>query len=329
MTWKPLDNEPFPEASKKEEEVDFAEYDSEGEGFEDFDGEETEEDKNYDGVDDAIEDVNFSQLIGKSSFKKAFPKAKTKVKALSKKKKATYKRKTIKPIKNVGVQHKAFIDSKGRRAIAKVLIPRNKKTIVEHVGKFITDNSFDDYKDIRYYDGHKLKQILIEINNTSDIDFNFELFSPSMPLDYLYSTRLNLNDKIKIAGADYVSYTDLCYNLLANPLYIYNAQLQFSGTTPTIQRNQSFIIKNKNSQGELKIAPLSIPLYIDNYQIESNNIMVYNFQKAINRPMIADGMDVIQYRVLAGNSVSFCFYCRQILLKKFLYQDARKSKELI
>lgn len=308
------------------ENIDFDE-----EGFEDFDGEETEEDKNYDGIDDAVEDINFSELIGKRSFKKAFPKAKAKVKTVSAKKKVIRKKKAIKPLcKNVTVEHKAFIDSKGRRQIAKVLIPRSKKTIVEHVSKFIVSDDFDDYKNIQYHDGNKLKQILLIIDNSnSSTDLDIELFNPSMALDYLYSTRQDINDRISVANSPYVTYRDLLNNILANPLYVYNAKLMFSGPTQTLQKNQSFIIKNKNSQGFYNVSPISVPLFIDNYQIEKNNINIYNFQKVINRPYVADGMDVIQYKVLAGNTVTMCFYSKQILLKKILYKEAQQSKELI
>lgn len=314
--------------------VDESEFDSEEEGFENSDDlDESNADPSFDGIDEAVEDINFSEIVGKRSFKKALPKVTSRVKKVSEQKKIIQKKKNRvnKPLdKNITVESRAFIDGKGKRKIARILIPRKHKTIVEHVSKFILDDSFDDYKNIQYHKGNKLKQILLNIDNTnSSTDFNVELFNPSMMNDYLYSTRLNLNDRISVANSPYVSYSDLLFNILANPLYIYNLEIMFSGATQNLQRNQAFLIKNKNSQSFYNVSPVSIPMFVDNYQIENNNVNVYNFEKVINRPFIADGMDVVQYKVLAGNYVTMCFYSRQILLKKVLYPQAKHSKELI
>jgi hypothetical protein len=39
-------------------------------------------------------------------------------------------------------------------------------------------------------------------------------------------------------------------------------------------------------------------------------------------------MDVIQYKVLAGNQVIFGFYYKQVSLKRFFFKEARNKKIL-
>jgi hypothetical protein len=51
--------------------------------------------------------------------------------------------------------------------------------------------------------------------------------------------------------------------------------------------------------------------------------------KSLNRPFIPDGMDVINYTVLKGNTVTMAFFYEQISLKKVFYEEARKSKNLL
>ena len=95
-------------------------------------------------------------------------------------------------------------------------------------------------KDIGYYKCKKLKELVFIINNNSAIDFDLELFNPSMPLDYLFSTSGNLNNKIVVAGGN-VEYTDVLFNILANPMHIINAKFLFAGATLQQQINQPLI----------------------------------------------------------------------------------------
>ena len=46
----------------------------------------------------------------------------------------------------------------------------------------------------------------------------------------------------------------------------------------------------------------------------------------LNRPFIPDGMDVINYNILAGNTVTMCFYHEQKSLKKLFYEEARQKR---
>jgi hypothetical protein len=48
----------------------------------------------------------------------------------------------------------------------------------------------------------------------------------------------------------------------------------------------------------------------------------------LGRAFIPDGMDVISYKVLAGNIVTFGFYYKQVSLKRFFFQEARDKKIL-
>jgi hypothetical protein len=164
------------------------------------------------------------------------------------------------------------------------------------------------------------------MNNNSGVDFNLELFNPSMPLDYLFSTSGNINNKIQVAGG-IVSYTDVLFNLLANPTHIVNAKFTFAGATYQNQINQPLIFKNKNIIGEQKVDPMQLQLKIDNMQV-ANDIVFFDLG-GLNRPFIPNGMDVIQYKVLAGNTVTFAFYYQQKDLRKFFYKEARDSKKLI
>jgi hypothetical protein len=50
--------------------------------------------------------------------------------------------------------------------------------------------------------------------------------------------------------------------------------------------------------------------------------------QTLGRAYIPDGMDVIQYKILAGNSVVFGFYYKQVSLKRFFYTEARDKKIL-
>ena len=104
--------------------------------------------------------------------------------------------------------------------------------------------------------------------------------------------------------------------------------VNFSGTQVSNQNNQSVFIKNKNIEGTETVFPINIDLQIDNMQV-LNDIIYFNIHQAINRAFIPDGMDVIQYKVLAGMTVTMTFWYTQVSLKKFFYEEARASKSLL
>lgn len=228
----------------------------------------------------------------------------------------------------IPVRNMATIHGGGPGTISKVLVPRDREVIVEGVDKFILSGQYDAVKRIGYHNNKKLKEVVLIFNNDSGVDFNLEIFNPSMPLDYLYSTSLSLNDKIQVAGGA-VSYSDVLFNILANPLLIYNAKFIISGPQEAAQVNQPLIFMNKSSQGIEKTDPVNLMLQIDNMQVEGNHISFFDIKEHLHRPFIPDGMDVIQYKVLAGNTITMCFYCRQPLLKNSLFEEARYNKHLI
>jgi hypothetical protein len=238
---------------------------------------------------------------------------------------------TKKPINNsIPVKDGKYkLRSGKQKKIAKVIVPNDQKVIIQGASKFILSQKPKDegIKNIQWYRGEKLQPLVLIINNDTPVDFNFELFNPSMPLDYLYSTSQNLNDRITVAGG-IVSYTDVLYNLLANPALIINAQLATAGSQVANQNNQSMFWKNKTIEGVQAIIPVNLDLQIDNMQV-LNDIIYFNIQEAINRPFVPDGMDVIQYKVLAGMTVTMCFWYKQVSLKKFFYKEARESKSLM
>jgi hypothetical protein len=216
-----------------------------------------------------------------------------------------------------------------QKKIAKVIVPDDQKVIIQGASNFILSQKSKDegIKNIQYYKGKKLKPLVLIINNNEPTDFNFELFNPSMPLDYLYSTSQNLNNRITVAGGT-TSYSDLLFNILANPVMVINAQITTAGTQVSNQNNQSVFIKNKNIEGTETVFPINIDLQIDNMQV-LNDIIYFNIHQAINRAFIPDGMDVIQYKVLAGMTVTMTFWYTQVSLKKFFYEEARASKSLL
>jgi hypothetical protein len=178
-----------------------------------------------------------------------------------------------------------------------------------------------------YYKGKKLKELVLIFNNQSALDFDLEIFNPSMPLDYLYSTSQNLNNKIQVAGGA-VQYTDVLFNLLANPTLIPNCKFVFAGPQVTKQLSIPLETKNKQITGVEKIEPLNLALKIDTMQV-AQDIVFFDMMQSINRPFIPDGMDIIKYTVLAGMTVTMAFFYEQVSLKKVFYKEARNSKKLL
>lgn len=267
------------------------------------------------GYEGLFSDIDFSDYSG--SFKKNMRRA---VREVKKKKPLT---------KKVNVTRSAKIKAK-KKGVADILVPNDRKVIVEGVNSFILDKSVsaDAIKNMGYHKGKKLRELVLTFNNNSALDFNLELFNPSMPLDYLQSTSLNLNDKIQVAGGGIVSYSDILFNILANPTRIYQSKFVLAGANLVSQTNQALIIKNKSIEGSQKVAPFQMGLNIDLDQ-QQNEIIYFDLEQTLNRPFIPDGMDVIQYKVLAGMTVTFGFYYSQVSLKKFFYKDAKENRALM
>jgi hypothetical protein len=274
-----------------------------------------------DDIDSHFYDIDFSDFDGRD-FKKS----------LKRVNKAIDKRKKKKKVTDIPVYRKATMRGKTKQAntTKRVIVPDDREVIIEGVDKFIlSKESKDDViKNIGYYKGKKLKELILVLDNSASIiDFNLELFNPSMPLDYLYSTSGNLNNKITTAGVD-VSYSDVLFNLLGNPAHIINAKFNFAGVNPTGQVAQTLIMKNKSINGYEKIEPINLNLQIDTMQVDGN-LVFFAIADVLNRPFIPNGMDVIQYKVLAGNICTFCFYYEQKDLRKIFYKDTPKLNKLL
>ena len=213
--------------------------------------------------------------------------------------------------------------------ISKVIAPQNRKVIVEGVNDFILNDKgqYSQAKNIGYYKGKKLKELVLTFNNDSAVPFELELFNPSMPLDYLYSTSLNLNDKIQVAGGE-VSYTDVLFNILANSTMIPNAKFVFSGSSLTQQKVEPITIINKAIEGVQKVYPFNLDLQVDTMQVQ-NDIIFFDFWETINRPYIPDGMDVMKYKVLPNMTVTMALYYDQISLKKVFRKESRNDKGVL
>jgi hypothetical protein len=273
----------------------------------------------FDYFDDAVNDLDFSSVDGgvEDDFKRLFRQVNRKL--------------DQNRFGDIPIYKSAKVPLQGKNKLTKVIVPRDKPVIVENVSKFILSQTRRDeaLKNIGYKDGKKLKELVLVIANDSDIDFTINLFDPSMPLDYLYSTSQNLNDKIIVQGG-LIQYTDVLFNILANPVMIHNAYCTVSGSNSDIERQVTVPIqfKNKNLQGHVLIDPFNLSLTIDTMQV-ANNIISFNFQQSIGRPYFPDGMDTMNYTVYANTNVTMAFFYEQISLKKVFYEEARKSKRLL
>ena len=304
---------------------DSVDADSDGENFFYADAE-------GDVDDEIIEELDFSEVRGKNfrsslnSFNKQY--------YFKNRKKSLLKRKRTPITKTFGVKSSARIlsDDDNSKTINRIIVPDDKKVIVEGVDNFILGKGegCDSVKNIGYYKCKKLKELVIIMTNDSPNDFNLELFNPSMPMDYLFATSGNLNNKVSVAGG-VVSYSDVLYNLLANPTHIVNAKFTYASANATLTQNQiaqPMFFKNKRIDGVVKIDPLNTQLQLDIYQFQPD-VLFFDFQTALNRPFIPDGMDVIQYKVLAGASVTFSFFYRQKSLKRFFFDEATDNRKLL
>lgn len=283
---------------------------------------------NYDDITDSLSDIDFSEIRG--DFKTGM---KSIVKKVEQKKRTNGGRAIAKKgrkIKNVPVKSKAIMRGPTEKKIGKVIVPRDRKVIIEGISKFMLDDTSEasEAKSIGYYKGKKLNELVFIINNTGALPFTIELFNPSFPLDYLYSTGLNINDKISVSGQNPTQYTDVLSNILANPTFIPNAKFVVSGPLLNDQVNQSLTFTNKNIEGKAKINPYNIFLQKDIMQFQ-NQIIYFDIMKGLNRPFIPDGMDVVTYTILPGMIVTFGFYYKQVSLKKFFYEEARHPNSLL
>lgn len=223
---------------------------------------------------------------------------------------------------NTQVNKGARID-RFEKKISKILIPDDKKVIVEGVSKFILSQKPDDLsiKNIGYYKGQKLRELVLIFNNITPNPFTIELFNPSAPLDYLYNTSQNLNNKIEVNGNN-VAYSDVLFNLLANPTLIPNCKFTFSGVNLNAQKAIPLSVIDRDINGEEFIMPLNIDLTIDNLQVQSD-VTFFDITEKLNRPYIPDGMDTIKYTVLPNMSVIMAFFYYQKSIKKAFFEEAR------
>jgi hypothetical protein len=234
-------------------------------------------------------------------------------------------------VENIPIDTSAKIKGRNRKLISKIVIPRDRNVIVEGANKLLLseDKRDDLVKKLGYFNGKKLQELIIEINNEGETDFPISLFDPSMPLDYLYNTSQNLNNRI-IVGGGALQYSDLMFNQLANPLLIHSAYFTFDGTNSQIMSQESLAMQftNKNAQGFKKIDPVNLSLKIDNMQV-FNNVIAFDLHESLNRPFIPDGMDVINYTIYAGVKATLVFFYEQVHVKDVYYEEARKSKTLL
>lgn len=314
-------------------------------------------DEGFDEIDDLLDDFDFSNFDG-NSFPENFAKVKSKIKkvivptnrtlivegnssetskmnlpnraARSLKRKTSIK-KQQQNVVDIPIQDGALIKGRNGKLISKIIIPKSRNVIVEGASKLmLSEDKRDDLvKKLGYFNGKKLQELIIQIDNTGEVDFPLNLFDPSMPLDYLYNTSQNLNNKI-IVGGGALQYSDLMFNILANPPIIHSAYFTFEGTQGKIRSQESLAMQfvNKNAQGFRKVDPVNLSLKIDNMQT-FNNVIAFDLHDSLNRPYIPDGMDTINYTIYAGVQATLVFFYEQVHLKDLYYEEARKSKTLL
>ncbi len=251
--------------------------------------------------------------------------------------KALAKPKLVKPIRersplaktrrvDIPVSRRALIDRQEKK-ISRILVPEDKKVIVEGVNKFILsrDKKSESIKNIGYYKGKKLKQMVLIFNNITPNPFTIELFNPSAPLDYLYNTSQNLNNRIEVSG-NQVAYSDILFSILANPLFIANCKFTFSGPNLLQQRAVPLQVIDREVTGTQLIQPLNIDLQVDTLQVQ-NDVVFFDITEKLNRPFIPDGMDVVKYTILPNMSVVMGFFYYQIKIKNVLLNPKRKKRK--
>jgi hypothetical protein len=295
--------------------------------------------KNEEKINKIIAPSNRTVIVENSPFakQKAFIEQ-TQGKFNSKTKKTTPKKKVVNSLKlhkDWGVKKFANIQSKGRKAITNVIVPRDRKTIIEGVNRFILSDNCGavDLKSIGYCNGKKLKEMVFIINNEGNINYTVEFFNPSTPMDYYQATSQNINDKISVAGQNVngVQYTDVMWHMMSNPTRIINSKIVITAPNDTIlfaQRDFNFGITQKDLRAYTDTEPINIPQLLDKFQFQSN-ILAFNFQNELNRPYVPDGMDILRYTILAGCTVSIAFYYEQKMLKKYFYKDLRDNKHIL
>jgi hypothetical protein len=231
--------------------------------------------------------------------------------------------------KNINPRHKLICRARGPKPIMpkqRVIVPTGRDVIVE--GKRRPTK-------LVYHKGEKLSELILQINNDSELDFSVDLFNPTWPLQYMYATSGNLDNKIKVAGADNVTYSDVLFYLLANPTIIRSAIIDVAGLTTNSTTNeaivssqlqQSFRFKAKNIKGWLEVQPAR--LFKDNYQFQSDTVE-FPIQDNLNRPFVPDGMETLLYTILANSSVTLTFYYKQVLLKELVFDEVRLKKSRV
>jgi hypothetical protein len=302
----------------------------EGDDYDQFFSENKQNLDDFDTVsDDAdmdIEDIDFSNISGRNTKEKLrnISRKTSTAKIVPKKKRlAPANSKSRKIVAQKDVNYR-FNKVKGRQTVTTMQLPDDREIMLKGVDEFILSQSNAPIKNIGYYKGEKLKELILIINNDSPLDFTIEFFNPSSPLDYLYATTDNLNNRIQVAGDNKVSYSDMLFNILANPILIANAKFIATGLQKDEQFNQPMIFKNKNIEGKQKIFPIQNSLNIDIDQTQKQ-IVYWDIQKNLDRVFSPNGMDVMEYTVLAGNFVVFGFYYKQMTLNKVFMPQLRNK----
>jgi len=276
-------------------------------------------------------DIDFSEIKGKSvkaSLYKANDKLKRKNIVLGK----NAKRKPLPLTKKHAVKQNSItnINAKGRnsKTIKNVIVSNDQKIIINGVSNFMIDKSKDSLRNIGYWEGQKLNKLLFTFNNNLGNDIEIDLFNPNGSLKYFMANSQDLDDRI-IVGDGSIKYSEVLFNILANPTMIPSARFSFNCPTDAQlerQINVPLIFNNKDLRSNTAVKPYTFE--IDEYQFQKN-IVTFDIVESINRPFFPNGTDTCKYTIYAGTTASLCFFYKQhTLIEQFFKLAYTKRKDL-
>lgn len=276
-------------------------------------------------------DIDFSEIKGKS-VKTSLYKAKDKLRRKNIILGKNAKRKPLPLTKKFEVKPNTTknINSKGNKdkTIRNVLVSKDQTLIINGVSDFILNKANDGVRNIGYYKGEKLSKLLLTFNNTNGNDLTIDIFNPNGIFKYFIANSQDLDDRI-VVGDGGITYSEVLYNLLANPTIITGAKFQFQCNTQlqlTRQINEPLFFTNKDIRSYTAVKPSTIT--IDAYQYLSN-VVDFDILEEQNRPFFPNGTDTIRYNIYAGTTASMCFYYKQhVLIEEFFKLAKEKRKEL-
>lgn len=294
-----------------------------------------EESSNANGNDNSMfGDIDFSEIKGKTN-KQIISKANAKIRSKKLMTSINKKRKNALPLtKKHPIKQNSTTNIKTKhlsgksKSIKNILVSNDQKVIINGVSNFMIDKTKDSLRNIGYWEGKKLNKLLLTFNNTNGNDLTLDLFNPNSWGKYFMANSQDLDDRI-IVGDGSIKYSEVLFNIIANPTMIPSARFSFSCPTEEQlerQLNVPLNFTNKDLRSNTVVKPYTFE--IDEYQFQ-NNIVLFDIIESINRPFFPNGTDTAIYTIYAGTTASLCFYYKQYtLIEQFFKLAYTKRKDL-